>query len=223
MSPRVLALDTTSEFGSLALAEGEQIVEELLLHSPEGFAHVLFDHLGRLLARHGRRLEQVDCFACAAGPGAFTGVRVGLAAAKGLAEATGRPLVAVSNLQAVAWFGTAPLRAAVLDARRGEIYGAVYDARLEPVLPEAVMKFPAWLETLPGGELEFLSTDFSPFRQALAGTRWAGAPVREVPRALAGAIARIAGERYRRGRAQDPAAVDALYVRRSDAELAWRE
>lgn len=223
MKPRILALDTTTEFGSLALAEGEQIVEEMLLHSPDGFAHVLFDQLGRLLQRHGWRLEDVDCFASAAGPGAFTGVRVGLAAAKGLAEAAGKPLVAVSNLQAVAWFGAAPLRAAVLDARRGEVYGAVYGARLELVSPEVVMKFPAWLETLPEGELEFLSTDFSPFRHALAGTRWAAAPVHEVPRALAGAIARIALEQYRAGQAQDPAAVDALYVRRSDAELAWRE
>lgn len=223
MKPRLLALDTTSEFGSLALAQGEQIVEEMLIYSPGGFAHVLFDQLGRLLARHGWRVADLDCFACAAGPGAFTGVRVGLAAAKGLAEAARKPLVAVSNLQAVAWFGSAPLRAAVLDARRGEIYGAVYDARLELVSPAAVMKFPAWLETLPEGELQFLSTDFSPFRQALAGTRHAAAPVREVPRALAGAVARIALERYRAGQAQDPAAVDALYVRRSDAELAWRE
>ncbi|MGB9604552.1 MAG: tRNA (adenosine(37)-N6)-threonylcarbamoyltransferase complex dimerization subunit type 1 TsaB, partial [Bryobacteraceae bacterium] len=165
MKPRILALDTTTEFGSLALLEGDQVVEEILLHSPDGFAHILFDHLARLLERHGWKLEEVDCFASAAGPGAFTGVRVGLAAAKGLAEATGRPLVAVSNLQAVASFGSAPLRAAVLDARRGEIYGAVYDHKLEVVCPEAVMKFPAWLETLPEGELEFVSPDFSPFRQ----------------------------------------------------------
>lgn len=223
MKARILALDTTSEFGSLALLEGDDLVEEVLLHSPDGFAHVLFDHLGRLLARHGWKLEDVDCFASAAGPGAFTGVRVGLAAAKGLAEAMRKPIVAVSNLQAVASFGTCALRAAVLDARRGEIYGAVYDPELRLVCLEVVMKFPAWLETLPEGDLEFLSTDFSPFRPALAGTRWAAAPVREVPRALAGAIARIAAARWRAGQVQDPAEVDALYVRRSDAELAWKE
>ncbi len=70
----------------------------------------------------------VDCFAAASGPGSFTGVRVGLACVKGLAEALGKPAVAVSNLRAIASFGTAPWRAVVLDARRGEIYGAVYDA-----------------------------------------------------------------------------------------------
>jgi len=223
VSVRILALDTTSDFGSLALLEGDRLLEEVLLHSPEGFAHLLFDHLERLLARHGWSPEAVDCYAAAAGPGAFTGVRVGLAAAKGLAEASRRPLVAVSNLQAVAWHGSAPLRAALLDARRGEIYGAVYDAGLRIVCPETVMKFPAWLETLPQGELEFLSTHLAPFLPALAATRWAGAPAHEVPRALAGAVARIAAERFRAGQAQDPASVDACYVRRSDAERFWKE
>jgi len=74
---------------------------------------------------------------------------VGLAAAKGLAEAAGRRVVAVSNLQALAWFGTRALRATVMDARRGQVYGAVYDAALEPVCEEVVMSFPEWLKTIP--------------------------------------------------------------------------
>jgi tRNA threonylcarbamoyladenosine biosynthesis protein TsaB len=220
---RILALDTTTEFGSLALVSGEEVVGEVLLHSAEGFGQILYDHLARLLDRHGWRLEQVDCFAAAAGPGSFTGVRVGLAAVKGLAEATGKPGLGISNLQAVAFFGTAPLRAAVLDARRGEVYAALYDAALHPVRPETVTKLPQWLDTLPEEELEFLSTDFSPFRPALAGTRFERAAVREAPRALAAAVGRIAARRLAAGLAQDPAVIDANYVRRSDAELFWTE
>ena len=71
------------------------------------------------------RLEEIDCFAAASGPGSFTGVRVGLAAVKGLAEALGKPAVGISNLRALSLFGKAALRAVVLDARRGEVYGAV--------------------------------------------------------------------------------------------------
>ncbi len=108
------------------------VIEEVALDSPDGFAHVLFGEIERLLARHGLGIEQVDAFASASGPGSFTGVRVGLTAVKGLAEATGRKVVAVSNLEALAWFGSRPLRAAVLDARRGEVYGGVYDAGLRP-------------------------------------------------------------------------------------------
>jgi tRNA threonylcarbamoyladenosine biosynthesis protein TsaB len=223
MTTRILAIDTTHEFGSLALVEGSRMVDEALLHSAEGFGHILFERLERLLTKHGWKAAELDCLAAAAGPGSFTGVRVGLAAAKGLAEALGKPVVAVSNLQAVAWHGEAPLRAVVLDARRGEIYGAVYNAALEAVSAEVVTRFLEWLETLPEGELEFVSTDFAPFRAALAGTRFEHAPVRAAPRALAGAVGMIAAARLRAGLAQDPAAIDANYVRRSDAELFWKD
>jgi tRNA threonylcarbamoyladenosine biosynthesis protein TsaB len=219
----ILAIDTTHEFGSIALlAEGE-LIEEILLHAEDGFGQILYVHLARMLDRHGCRVEDMECFAAASGPGSFTGVRVGLACVKGLAEAAGKPVVAVSNLQALAAFGSGPLRATVLDARRGEIYGALYDAELNLAAAEIVMKFPQWLDTLPEGPVEFISTDFGPFRAALNGTRLAGAAIVEAPRALAGAIAGIALTKLRRGLAADPAEVDANYVRRSDAELFWKE
>jgi len=215
VSVRLLALDTTGEFGSIALAGERGIEAEVTLHSPEGFAHILFGQIGQLLVRHGLSLNDIDLFASASGPGSFTGVRVGLAAVKGLAEAAGRRVVAVSNLQALAWFGTRPLRATVMDARRGQVYGAVYDAALEPVCEEVVMSFPHWLKTLPEGDLEFITPGFP-----MMGIE---APVIEAPRALAGAIGQIAMLRFARGLAQDPADVNANYVRRSDAELLWKE
>ena len=215
----ILSLDTTSEFGSLALTEGDEVVEEILLHSPEGFGQILFQHVQQLLERHGVTVDAVDCFAAASGPGSFTGVRIGLAAVKGLAEAAGKKVVAVSNLRALAFFGSAPLRAVVLDARRGEVYGAVYNERLEAVEQEAVMKFPEWLQTLPARGFEFVSSDFSPFQSHVDPA----IPVVAAPRALAAAIGRIAWRDFKAGRAQDPMNIDANYVRRSDAELKWKD
>jgi len=211
----ILAVDTTSEFGSVALLRDDELVDEMPVHAPKGFAQVLYGHLAELLERHALKPAAIDCFAAASGPGSFTGVRVGLACVKGLAEAVGRPAVAVSNLQAIASFGTAPLRAPVLDAHRGEVYGAVYDAESRIVTAEVVAKFEAWLATLPDGELEFVASGFTP---PLAGTRFEHARVRTAPRSLAGAIARLAS----RAAPQDPAALDANYVRRSDAELLWK-
>jgi tRNA threonylcarbamoyladenosine biosynthesis protein TsaB len=223
VTPLLLALDTTHEFGSLALARGEEIVEEILLHAPEGFAQVIYEHLGRLLERHALQPCDIDCFASASGPGSFTGVRVGLACVKGLAEACGKPSLAVSNLQAMACYGSAPLRAVLLDARRGEVYGALYNSAGQAIAPETVAQLPAWLETLPNEGFEFISTDFTLFREALAGTRFKCIPMVTAPRELAAAIARIAYARFVRGEASDPAALDANYVRRSDAELFWKE
>jgi tRNA threonylcarbamoyladenosine biosynthesis protein TsaB len=223
VNPLTLALDTTHEFGSLALLEGRSVVEEMLLHSPDGFGHVLFGHLEQLLDRNGRRVDQAECFAAAAGPGSFTGVRVGLACIKGLAEAVGRRVVTVSNLEALSRFGSAPQRAIVLDARRGEIYGAVYDAAGQALCAPVVTQFHAWLATLPKGEVEFISTDFSPFQSALAGTRFEGSKIVTAPRALAAAVGAIAYDRFCAGLARDPAEIDANYIRRSDAELLWKD
>jgi len=211
----ILSIDTTSEFGSIALTDRDRIVEEVLMHSTDGFGHLLFGQIEMLLSRHGVSVHEMDCFAGASGPGSFTGVRIGLAAVKGLAEATGRRAVAVSSLRALASFGTAALRATILDARRGEIYGALYSDQLEAAAPEVVVSFPAWLATLPERGFEFVATDFSPFRAFVDPA----IPVVTAPRALAGAIGRIAWREWEAGRAQDPAAIDANYVRRSDAEL----
>jgi tRNA threonylcarbamoyladenosine biosynthesis protein TsaB len=220
---KILALDTTREFGSLALVDSGAVVDEILIHSPEGFSPILFDRVDQLLRAHGWTVGAVDCYAAASGPGSFTGVRVGLAAVKGLAEATGKPAIAVSNLQALALFGSEPLRATIIDARRGEIYGGVYDAELRPVTDECVSKFPAWLERLPASAVEFIGTDLGPFRASLSGTRFERAKVTEAPRAQAAAVGRIACARLNSGEAQEPAALDANYVRRSDAELFWKE
>jgi tRNA threonylcarbamoyladenosine biosynthesis protein TsaB len=204
----ILAVDTTTEYGSLAILRDEELVEEVQLHAPKGFAHVLYGHLAELLHRHALKPGDIDCFAAASGPGSFTGVRVGLACVKGLAEAVGRPAVAISNLQAIASCGTARLRAVVMDARRGEVYGAVYDSESRLVAPEVVAPFQEWIATLPAGELELIAWGFTPPVAAV-----------QAPRALAGAIARLAS----RAEPQDPAALDANYVRRSDAEMLWKE
>lgn len=215
MSRHVLAIDTTGEPGSIALVGDGGVIEEVTLDSPDGFAHVLFGEIERLLARHGLDVTQVDAFASASGPGSFTGVRIGLTAVKGLAEATGRKVVGVSNLQALAAFGSRPLRAVVLDARRGEVYGAVYDESLEIVQEEVVAKLPVWIASLPPGNLEFV----------VRGLRLDGVsePILDVPGALAGPIGRIAFHRLLRGEVLDPQEIDANYVRRSDAELLWKD
>jgi len=199
----ILSIDTTSEYGSIALVEANVVIEEFALHAPEGFGHVLFGHIEHLLEKNGTTVHQMECFAAASGPGSFTGVRVGLAAAKGLAEATGKRVVAVSNLRALASFGTAPLRAVVIDARRGEVFAAVYNSELEIVMPEVVIALDRWLPTIPEG-CEMISTA-------------------DGARPMAAAVGHIAWDDFTLGRASDPAAIDANYVRRSDAELFWKE
>jgi len=218
----LLALDVTSQFGSIVLRAGGKTVARHKLESTEGFAHMIFPAIAQLLQEARIPLQDIDCFASASGPGAFTGVRVGLAAVKGLAEATGKRAAGISNLRALSTFGSGELRAAVIDARRGEIFGGVFNAKLEIAVPEAVTKWPLWLESLPLSPDEFVCQAGFPLRSMLEGTKFAGTPVMEAPCYLAEAVALCAELDGEAGRWSDPAALDANYVRRSDAELFWR-
>ncbi|MDX2180609.1 MAG: tRNA (adenosine(37)-N6)-threonylcarbamoyltransferase complex dimerization subunit type 1 TsaB [Bryobacteraceae bacterium] len=194
---RLLSIDTTSPHGGLALLDDGTLVEEVALNEPDGYSPVIFGAIESALERHGWTLDSIDAFAAASGPGSFTGVRVGLSAVKGLAEALGRPAFGVSNLQAVASFGTTPIRAPWLDARRGEIYGGVFDSELRALAPETVGPRELWEATLPL-EAEIVAGDGL---------------------SLAAAVVRIAAHRYRLGDRPDPATLDANYLRRSDAEI----
>jgi len=217
----ILSLDLTSEHGSLAVRRDRQLAAEHYLHSTGGFAHLVFPAIETVLQLAGLTLQEVACFASASGPGAFTGLRVGLSAVKGLAEATGKPAVGVSNLRAMASFGNFPLRAVVLDARRGDVFTAVYDDRLQMVEDETVGKLQKWLETLTVQPDEFICPNASWLKSELAPTRFASTPTMEVPRTLAASVAECAELDMLEGRSTDPADLDANYVRRSDAELFW--
>ncbi len=196
-----LAVDTTAEFGSIALADENGVREEVVVHAPQGFSRVLFGEIEGLLGRQTVAPGGIELFAAASGPGSFTGVRVGLSAIKGLAEVLGKPVVAVSNLEALADFGSGEERAAVIDAHRGEVFAALYDGAGNLIVPECVLPPERFRELLRGRDVEWIDT----------------------PRPLAGAIARIAMRKARQGLAQDPIAIEANYVRRSDAELLWKE
>jgi tRNA threonylcarbamoyladenosine biosynthesis protein TsaB len=225
VSTLILAIDTTSDPGSIALISEAGVVAEADLGPPGAFADSLFGAIEGLMAKAGVATTDISAFASASGPGSFTGVRIGLTAAKGLAEATGRPAIAISNLQALACFGVAPLRAVMIDARRGEIYGGVYNDALEPVREEVVMKLDAWLASL--SELAAESGEV----QVITNSRTLAELVRpvfrgdviEAPGALAVTIGKIALDRVQRGLVQDPVEIDANYVRRSDAELLWKD
>ena len=191
IAPLILAIDTTTPRGSLYLdgAAAE-------MHAPLGFSGILFAQIDQLLKRCGVRPEQIDCFAAAVGPGTFTGVRVGMTCAMGMAEALGKSVCGVSNLEALAEFGAGPLRAVTIDARRGDLYAAVYGPLGVVIVPERVCTPEEFRVSLPAGEIERVTY--------------------EGP--LAGAIAKVAARKPW----SDPSQMEANYLRRTDAELNLR-
>jgi tRNA threonylcarbamoyladenosine biosynthesis protein TsaB len=223
----VLALDTTHHQGSIALAREDRILEVAGIEAPDGFGHTIYQEIEALLARHGVRLAELDCYAAASGPGSFNGIRVGLSVVKSLAEAHQKQVVPVSNLMAMAFAAEGRYRAPVVDARRGQVFAAVYDESLRVVTPEVATPWDDFLALVGERDMTFVTTDAGLFEPAgaapLEGSARAGWRRVTVSALLAGPIALIAAARLREGLALAPEAVDANYVRRADAKGNWQD
>jgi tRNA threonylcarbamoyladenosine biosynthesis protein TsaB len=239
----VLAIDTTSEHGGLAIYSDLDCLASIRNTGSTGFSVTLFQMLecalgdaGVKLSRPPLSLRDIDLFTVANGPGSFTGIRTGVAATQGWATALGRPTQGVSILAAMAnecqleteW------AAAIMDARRGEFYlglfrrdpeggGNAFEAEGEGVVltPSALRAF--FEEGLrPSAAVTCIVRDHDQAAQVIRtdlpeSLRW-----KTISGYLVGSIARLALESHRRGKVQSPADLDALYIRRSDAELNWR-
>lgn len=217
----LLAVDTSGLHGSIALAQctpqGECDVLELVPLAGGTFSALLVSQIAALLTKHGREKREIDAFAAASGPGSFTGLRVGLAAIKALAEVLGKPIAAVSLLEAVAVSGgTRGAVFAVLDAGRNEVYLGEYrvDDDRATCLSERLLTREEFLASAHRESL--LLTPDAAIAEA---ARSAGLQVREVERPRSAAIARLGWKKILAGQTVSAEDLEANYIRRSDAEI----
>lgn len=151
---RLLAIETATWLASVAVVDADRVVAEWEQHTRGQHAALLLPAVRNVLRQCEGGLEQLDAIAVSVGPGSFTGLRVGLSVAKGLAYARKLPLIGVPTLHVTAH--AAPVDAdcvvAALDARKGELYAAVFQrvgATLQPVRPEQLVSFSELVDTLP--------------------------------------------------------------------------
>jgi tRNA threonylcarbamoyladenosine biosynthesis protein TsaB len=247
---RILAIDTSSGQGSVALLADARVLAEESANSTELSSSGLFRRVGKVLGIAGAKLSDVECFAVAAGPGSFTGLRVGLAAVKGWAEVWQRPIAAVSALKAVAAQATesgawvAPL----LDARRGQLFCGVYrrvDSKSGGAAPgsggRAAADIASDLEKMDeeviGTPAEILDRVFSAASESPLFVTPSGEAVVEIVAALgsrsvrietvcpalAPVIGRLGYRQALRGEVVDALGLNANYIQRCAAELNWKE
>jgi tRNA threonylcarbamoyladenosine biosynthesis protein TsaB len=235
----LLAVDTSSGTGSLALAcDGDAGWCELVVLPEEWKSTTLHREIAEVLNCHNLTTAAVDVYAVSSGPGAFTGIRIGLTAVKGLAEVHRKPVITVSTLELVA---TAALEgrpsvadaalAPVLDARRGQVFSALYGcfkAEQSPpvLLPESVGSLASFLQRIRETKVErvgFCGPEIEQFAPEIAKAGWDARSRISVPPEMAPVLARLGLARLRRGEATSALASDANYVRASDAELFWKD
>jgi tRNA threonylcarbamoyladenosine biosynthesis protein TsaB len=215
----VLATDTSGKQGSIALAEGEPDgtcrVLEVWPLAGGMFSAELVPQVAALLAKHGCSQRDIAAFAVASGPGSFTGLRVGLAAIKALGEVLGKPIAAVSLLEAVAVAGSSTGRVlAALDAGRSQVYSGEYLVG-EPTrsIGERLLTREEFLAAA-----EFCRV-ITPDAVLALAAHAVGRSIEEIERPTSAAVARLGWKKILACEIVSPADLDANYIRRTDAEI----
>ncbi len=132
---KILGIDTTGQTAGAALLDGDRLLAEFSLNYKLTYSQTILPMIAELLERTETAREDIGFIACSAGPGSFTGLRIGAATAKGIALALGRPVIPVPTLDALAYnvYETDGIICPIMDARRQQVYSAFYtwtDGRL---------------------------------------------------------------------------------------------
>lgn len=223
----ILALETSGYGGSVALLDGDKPLAELPLDSGRRSAAFLAPAIAQLLAAIGRRAADVRMVAVTAGPGSFTSLRVGVTTAKAFAYAISAQIVGVNTLEAIAaeaqsgiasGAATPPTIAAAIDAQRGDVFAARFQAageRLECLAPAAICAADDWLAALKPGWL-VTGPALEAFLPRLPTDVLAAPRERWMPSATT--VGRLAAAKYAAGQRDDVWTLAPLYLRRSAAE-----
>lgn len=227
---KILAIETSTMLGGVAVAgDAEGLIAETRLNVKTTHSERLMTAVDYSLKQSGLQIGDIDVFAVATGPGSFTGLRIGLSAVKGLCFSTGKPLVPVPTLEAFAWnfpFSAVPV-CLMLDARRGEVYTAVFSWEghaLRKLVPETSTNPEAILCILEGdilfaGEGAHIYKDT--ILQRMEGRAAFAPPDKMVPSPANVAILGL--EKAMKGEFVDAEAAVPFYIRKSEAEVKWSE
>jgi tRNA threonylcarbamoyladenosine biosynthesis protein TsaB len=225
----ILAVDTTTPSGSVALLEDETLLGEANVESAATHSARLLRSVDFLLGAYGRDVRAIDAFAVAAGPGSFTGIRIGLGAVKALAFASGKPVAPVSTLLALATklaSDGARLVAPFLDAKKGEIYAALFEAGrsgLAELIPQGAYVPDAFFARLPARRvIAFAGSGLAAYRPKLLPYVRDKARFPRRSAFIAAEVGRIGRSVILEGKGLDAAALEPIYFRRSQAEESCR-
>ena len=222
----ILAIDTATNSGGAALGRNGEVIGLTMLKAPLHYSEGILSYVDFLLRQHELSISQIGCFAVATGPGSFTGLRVGLATVKAFCQQLEKPVAGISTLEALAfrfrYLGgrIAPL----IDARRQQIYAAVYQvdhSTLSIQQPEAVATPSDWLKQLEPGTYQFVGDGVAHCRSAITALH-PTAGLFDTDNCILSELCLLAYRRLIEGTTLCGEEIQANYLRPSDATLKRR-
>ena len=222
---KTLGIDTTTESGGVILGLDHAVVGMASLSNPRAYSDEIIPAISSLLKQSQWRLQDIDLIGVASGPGGFTGVRVGLSVVKAIGQSLKIRSVAISTLEALAYRfrQTHPLVAPMIDARREQVYTAVYrclEGSSDCLCPEVVDAPASWLDSLPGDlSPVYVGTGAGAYREMI-GRQRPGATICPSDNSILRPLFRLTVARSDRARSVNH--LCANYVRPSDAEMGSR-
>ncbi len=217
---KILAIDTSSIYASCALLAEGDIRSEAAVNNGLVHSRSLMPMIERCLQNADTDIGQIDVFACVAGPGSFTGIRIGVCAVKGLAQALKKPCAAVNTLDCLRQnFPFASTVCPIMDARRGQVYCAIYEEK-SILLNSSAMAIEDLLALLKGKNTVFLGDGVKVYKDtifaALKERALFAPPHLNYTRASAAAF--LAMQAAEENKLVSAAALDAIYLRKPQAE-----
>ena len=221
---KILSIDTSALVASVALCEDENVLAEYTVNNGNTHSETLLPMVESVLGFFALDVKDIDAFAVSAGPGSFTGVRIGAATLKGLAFDSGKPCIEVSTLEAIAYNLRTHkgLVCPVMNARRGQVYTAVFRSdgetlrRLMPDTAMAIEELDLILSNY-GEDVRLCGDGYDVTIGGLSNTK----PLYVEPRLRlqsAVSVASVAFEKYKRGEFGSDGDLRVNYLRQSQAE-----
>ncbi|MFH0930655.1 MAG: tRNA (adenosine(37)-N6)-threonylcarbamoyltransferase complex dimerization subunit type 1 TsaB [Candidatus Zixiibacteriota bacterium] len=225
---KILGIDTATPILALGIVDEDKVLSEIRFNAGQTHAQILLPSIEKILKDSSLELQDLDGIALSIGPGSFTGLRIGLATAKGLCFASGKPLLTVPTLDGLVYFNRSlpyPL-VPILDAKKNEVYSAVYNSRegvLERTSDYWVLSVEKLVAKIPE-EVIFLGSGLEVFQDRLKELCGEKAHFLAGERNLpsGSSIACLGLEKFGRSEFEDLEKAEPLYLRSSEAELKFK-
>jgi len=221
----ILAVDTTTYSGSVALLRSTHLLGEINLESPMTHSEKLLPAVDFILRKNGMEILDIEGFALAVGPGSFTGIRIGLSTVRAFSSASGKPIAPVSTLEALAFKLRGEQRrllSPLLDAKKEELYAALFEYRrgdLKELVPQGVYNPDRFFSLLPSNRsIYFIGSGVSVYKQKIFDYFKDKARLSRRSLFIAHEVGLLGYESLKNKKGKNYREVEPLYFRKSQAE-----